>query len=99
MKSKQVVLSPGAKKGLENLLNYLETEWSKKVKSDFVKKLDKAINQISLQPLSGKKTKKKRGVYQIVVTEQTSFYYRIDADEIQIIAIEDNRKNPKKLEL
>ena len=35
----------------------------------------------------------------MVVTKQTSFYYRVLEDELQIIALEDNRKNPKNLEL
>lgn len=99
MTQKQIVLSSRAKLRLQALLNYLETEWSQKVKSDFIKKLDRSINQIANHPLSGKEASKKKGVYQIIVTKQTSLFYRVKENEIQIITLEDNRMNPNKLKL
>ncbi|TVR39825.1 MAG: type II toxin-antitoxin system RelE/ParE family toxin, partial [Cryomorphaceae bacterium] len=36
--------------------------------------------------------------FKCVVTKQTSFYYRIINDEIEIISISDNRQDPDRIE-
>jgi plasmid stabilization system protein ParE len=41
-----VVLSKKASQKLEALLEYFETEWSAKVKEDFIGKLDKSLDLI-----------------------------------------------------
>lgn len=48
--NRKVTISKTAKKKLDRLFNYLLTNWSEKVKSDFVKKLDKSIHIIKLNP-------------------------------------------------
>jgi plasmid stabilization system protein ParE len=45
-----VVLSKKASQKLEELLEYLETEWSAKVKEDFIVKLDKSLYLIKQFP-------------------------------------------------
>lgn len=48
--SKNVVISKTAKRKLENLFDYLIENWSLKVKTDFVKKLDRSILLIKENP-------------------------------------------------
>ena len=48
---RKVILSKRASHKLEKLLEYLESEWSLKVKNDFIVKLDKSLLQI--QKVSG----------------------------------------------
>ena len=74
-----VKLSERASVKLEKLLVYLETEWSYKVKSDFVKKLDKAVKRIQKYPESCQQTEFIKGLHKLVVTKQTSIYYRFDS--------------------
>jgi hypothetical protein len=52
-----------------------------------------------LQPESCPKSKELGGIYKCVVTQQTTFYYRILADkkEIEIITLFDTRQDPDKL--
>jgi plasmid stabilization system protein ParE len=47
---REIRLSKRATKRLENLLVYLEEEWTIKVKHDFVLKLDKSLKQIQKLP-------------------------------------------------
>jgi plasmid stabilization system protein ParE len=92
-----VKLSERASVKLEKLLVYLETEWSYKVKSDFVKKLDKAVKRIQKYPESCQQTEFIKGLHKLVVTKQTSIYYRFDSKNIYIVTIFDNRMEPNKL--
>ncbi len=94
---RKVVLSKRASKKLNKLLDYLKTEWSLKVKNDFIKKLDKSLLQIQKFPDSGQNTDSVKGINMLVVTKQTSVIYRHDSKSIKIVTIFDNRMNPKKL--
>ncbi len=80
-----VKLSERASVKLEKLLVYLETEWSYKVKSDFVKKLDKAVKRIQKYLESCQQTKFIKGLRKLVVTKQTSIYYRFDSKSVYIL--------------
>ena len=95
--SKKVVLSSTAKKKLSDLLEYLEHSWSARVKNDFIKKLDKSITKISVYPQSCPESTEVRGLYKCVVTKQTSLFYRITAEEIEVVTLFDTRQDPDKL--
>lgn len=97
MKSRNVVLSETAKTKLSHLLKYLEIEWSKKVKRDFIKKLDQSILKVSHYPESCPESTEVKGLYKCVMTKQTSFFYRVSPIEIEIVTFFDTRQDPKKL--
>lgn len=94
---RKIKLSKRASNKLDKLLEYLETEWSLKVKSDFIKKLDKSLKQIQKYPDSSPQTDFVKGLHMLVVTKQTSVFYRFDSKTISVVTIFDNRMNPKKL--
>jgi len=95
----EVVFSKRAKKYLENLLAYLESNWSLNVKYSFVSKLDQSVIKILNFPKSCPVSGKKKGVYKCIVSKQTSFFYRIKGKNIEVIAFIDNRMNPNKVNL
>ena len=92
-----IKLSKRASKKLNELLEYLELKWSLNVKLDFIKKLDKSLAQIQQYPDSCQQTEFVKGLYMLIVTKQTSIFYRFDSKKITIVMIFDNRMNPKKL--
>ncbi len=94
---RKVILSKRAAKRLNGLFEYLETEWSLKTKRDFTKKLDKSIKQIQKFPSSCPQSELEKGLFMLVVTKQTSLFYRFDSESITIVALFDNRMNPAKL--
>lgn len=94
---KKVVITNLAKEKLEHLFQYLITHWSYKVKTDFVKKLDRCIHQIQQQPKSFPESTTNKGLYKCVVTKQTIMYYRFTNTHIYIITIFDSRQHPKQL--
>jgi plasmid stabilization system protein ParE len=94
----EVFLSPLAERQLELLLEYLELTWSRKSRTNFLEKIKKSFKNISLQPKSCPESKAFPNLFKCVVSRQTSFYYRILADEIEIISLQDNRQDPDKIE-
>jgi len=94
---RKVILSKRASNRLEKLLDYLESEWSLKVKKDFIKKLDKSIKQVQKYPESCQQTDFVKGLHLFVVTKQASFFYRFDSKSITIVAIFDNRMDTVKI--
>jgi len=94
---RSILLSRTAAKKLEILLNYLEEEWSEKVKQNFIVKLDNSLKQISKYPLSCEKSHIKQELYRCLITKQTTLYYTFDTKRIYVVTIFDNRMNPKKL--
>lgn len=91
-----VFLSPLAEKKLQNLLIFLEQNWSRSVRDSFLEKLLSKINFVANHPDGCVKSTHFLNLFKCVVTKQTSFYYRQNENEIEIISIFDNRQNPKK---
>ena len=60
--SKKVVFSKRSRRRLEKLLVCLESEWSLKVKNDFIEKLDQCVLQISQHPESCPESEKFQGL-------------------------------------
>lgn len=91
---KRVRITKRAVIRLEELFNYLENEWSEKVKNDFIKKFENSICQIQKYPKIAPKSNVISNLHKYVVTKQTSIIYRIDKNSITILTIFDNRMNP-----
>jgi plasmid stabilization system protein ParE len=94
---REIRLSKRAMRKLDNLLVYLEEEWSTKVKHEFVLKLDKSLKQIQKLPASFPESEKIKGLRKCVVTKQTTLFYKYSETTIDVITIFDNRQNPKSL--
>jgi plasmid stabilization system protein ParE len=92
-----ITISKTAESKIEKLFDYLLKNWSLKIKSDFVKKLDKNINIIKISPESFPESKKKADLHKCVITKQTTLFYRYDSKRIIIVTIFDTRQNPNKL--
>lgn len=80
------------------ILDYLESNWTKKELLKFTTKTSKAIVQISKTPKAFPASKKKN-VRKCVLVKQVSIYYRIKKKEIELLTFWDNRRRPKKLKL
>jgi plasmid stabilization system protein ParE len=96
---RKVFFSKTAADKLDELLTFLEIEWSAKVKQNFISKLDNAVNQIKKYPLCAEKSDLQSGLHRLVITKQTTIYYTHNENRIFIVAIFDTRQNPKKLKL
>ncbi|MDR9417582.1 type II toxin-antitoxin system RelE/ParE family toxin [Gracilimonas sp.] len=93
----KVYLSPLAEYKLEKLLTYLEEEWGKKIRDNYLEQFVNKTIQVSNFPSSNPKIDEFDGVIKCVVTSQSSFYYRIRQNEVEIITLVDTRQKPDRI--
>ena len=94
---RKVRFSKKAIKTLESLFAFLEREWSLKVKNDFIRKLDKSLEQIQKLQDSFPKSEKVKDLRKCLVAKQTAIFFKYSDSSIDIVAIFDNRKDPNSL--
>ncbi len=95
----KVTISERAEQNLDGIIQYLETEWSVRVRDKFLELLRTKIEQIKKMPQMYENSSKKKVIRRCVISKQTSLYYRARKEEIEIITIQDNRRNPRKLKM
>ena len=97
--SYKVTISKRAEENLDKLVNYLESNWSTRVRDKFLTILENKISQIAETPLIYQASGKRQNVRRCVITRQTALYYQIKENEIEIITIQDNRRDPGRIQL
>lgn len=94
---RKVILSKLANDKLAKILKYLEQEWGQTSKRKFLSNLSNKLSQLQKFPESGKKSEKFKGLYQSVLSKQTSIWYKFDEHRLFIITFFDTRQHPNKL--
>jgi plasmid stabilization system protein ParE len=89
----KVSISDQAAEQLTTLVNYLEFDWSPKIRDNFLLKIERAVELIAAFPLAFPASESHPEFHRCVITPQTSLYYQIQPDEIVIISILDNRQD------
>jgi plasmid stabilization system protein ParE len=95
--NREIKFSRIAAKKLQNLLVFLEKEWSAKVRNNFVLNLDKSLKQIQQLPGSFPESEKILGLRKCVITKQTTIFYKYSDTSIDVVTIFDNRQDPRSL--
>lgn len=82
----------------DEIIEYLEENWSEKEIQNFVRTAHKVIGQIEKNPYQFKSSRLQK-IRKAFITKQNSlFYYVNEADKvIELYAFWDNRQNPQKL--
>mgnify|MGYP000125224716 CR=1 FL=1 len=86
-----IVLSEPAAEQLQALLDYLELEWSPRIRDGFLLKLERSLTVLQQFPIAFPHSEKFLGLRKCVITPQCSAYYQIQGNDIEIIAFFDNR--------
>lgn len=94
--SKPIEWSPRSKQDYLNLLDYLTDKWGNKTIKKFNDRLQSILELISERPEIYPSSGKKKQVRRCVISRQTSLYYQVKKDKIELITLFDNRKNPAK---
>ena len=94
---RKVILSKIASQKLDDLFEYLQTNWSFAAKVSFIDKLDKRLEQIDKYPDSFPKSGLVKGLHKCVLTKQTSIYYQFDNKAINIVTLFFSKQNPNSL--
>jgi len=94
----EVTISELAQSKIDAIFEYLEQDWSEKVKENFREKLYQQVNFLRENPLMFP-ISQKMGIRKCIITKHNTLYYKISDNEVQIITIHDNRSNPKSLKI
>jgi plasmid stabilization system protein ParE len=98
-KKYHVSISHRAQDNLINILNYLEINWSERIKKAFSKRLIKLIRFISKDPYLFPISEFGQDVRKCMITKHNALYYRIKNNDIEIITIHDVRQNPDNFQI
>lgn len=83
-----VYWTPRASKNLDKIVNYLEKEWSVKSADDFLKEINRIVNQIRAYPYSCEESSSK-GIRRAYPHPKTALIYKVKSQlqRIEIINI------------
>lgn len=93
----EVKWTPQAEKGLENVLSYLDSNWSAKEILNLKNKIQRAIELIKINPEIFPKSKIKSNLHKAVIDKNNYLIYRVDTvkSSIEIINFRGAKQRPK----
>lgn len=94
-----VFISERAEKNLHAILSYLSKNVSEENKLAFLAQLSEKINQIAVMPYMYRASLRKEGLREGVINKHIMLYYRVTPTAIEIITIQDARRDPDTLAL
>ena len=81
---------------VQEVLAYLEKEWSHKVAAEFLIKIDRRIDLLTKQPHIGVLSSKVKDVRGLLISRHNRLYYKITGGKLIILNMYDTRINPNK---
>lgn len=93
----RIVWSKRAIENLENIIRYLEENWTEKEIKKFSLKLDRCLNILIKNPEAFPLTRVKPGLRKVVITKQNSLYYIVEGSIIYLVNLFDTRQNPENI--
>lgn len=94
---KGVIFSPIAIKNTKEIIQYLKKEWSDNSANRFINILREKISIIKEYPNSYNSLDGRENIRRCVITKQTTLYYKIGKNKIEVITSYDSRQNPDNL--
>ncbi len=91
---RKVVWNKRAVIKFNEIVKYLELEFSEQAAIKFVQKLDNLIEKLNKHPEIGRRTKNKKTVKQYKIDDYNKLYYRKYGRKLLIIYIFGERQNP-----
>ncbi len=88
---REVVITDTAKEDIETIADFLQINYSSRVKMDFLVKLTEQLLLIEKMPFMYQASDSNPLVRRCVVHKNASFFYKVTDDYIFILSITDNR--------
>lgn len=83
----------------DELVEYLYGEWGEDIMLRVMSEIDHTVTRIQRSPEHFPVFIKNKGVRRCVASPQTSIFYIVKEDHIEILSLFDNRQDPKKRKL
>lgn len=87
--------TPLAQKTFDAVIEYLHERWTEREVRNFIRESNRVIGQVALMPLMFRKSSSK-GLHEAVIASRCILIYRVNPEEIQLLAFFDTRVNPKR---
>lgn len=93
----RIIWSPLANQGLDDVLHYLNKEWTFREILTLESKIDKVISQILEHPQSFERSKRNKAFSKAVVDKNNILYYRVDTKNriLEIVDFCSTKQRPK----
>lgn len=91
--------SPAARDEFATLLEYFEGAFGLEAALKPLDRTEEMVTQIAASPEMYPASRKKEEIRKATVSKQTTLYYRLTTDEIQLLHFWDSRQDPVKLEI
>lgn len=94
-----LIWSERALKEYDQLLDYLIEEWGKEITIRVSLEIDQTISRIQNSPENFPVFLKSKKIRRCVASPQTSIYFKVNKNIVEIISLFDNRQDPRKRKL
>lgn len=78
------------------LLEYVVRKFGQQKVKEIYVNIEKTLGRLSESPEMYRESNIRKGLRKCVFSKQTSIYYRINEDHIEIVSFRPNRKDPNK---
>ena len=98
-RTNQIIWSPKAARSYDDIISYLISEFTEKEIQKFVRKSNRILELITLDPGMFRISEKGKHKHIVVLTKQTTLYYRFKPNkkEIELLLFWDTRQNPNRV--
>lgn len=93
----EIVWTKEAEEGLDEIIEYLESNWADKEIGNFFNRLEDCLVEIRQTPNGPKDSSRQKGMKEYQHSKQTTIFYTFDNDNVYLMKIWANKKNPKNL--
>jgi len=97
--TKGLIWSDRSLKEYDDLIYYLSNHWSEDIALRVMVEIDQTVLHIQASPEHFPFYSKRKKIKRCVASPQTSIYFKVYNDKLEILTIFDNRQNPKKLKM
>lgn len=77
------------------LLEYIAANFGKGKAKEVYDRIEKTLDRIAEMPDMYRSSKKQKGLRKCVFSKQTSIYYRVHENYLELVSFRPNRKDPK----
>jgi len=82
---------------LDEIIDYLEKNWSEKEITQFYDRLEESLQMISTNPNTFKVSLRKPNTREFLLASHTTLFYEFTDSSVYILALWQNRKDPEDL--
>ncbi|MES2558686.1 MAG: type II toxin-antitoxin system RelE/ParE family toxin [Bacteroidota bacterium] len=91
----KIIWLPTAEKRFNEIIAYLEKEWTAKEIESLIRKTNAIAAILSVSPLTFRKSPGKK-IHEVLVTKHNLLLYRVKGKQVELLTFFDTRQHPKK---